>query len=323
MKLVTTKNVADENDEESDSESEAKVATPDQILEEPNTDEADLLHLLYASASSHDMSKADLRLHTLKGWDAHTEDSSRNVQLLPVAQLDPRPAVPSDTAEAIGLNFEGICFLMLPKTMWVKVADESNDFQRWQHNFSPVQLTEWNWRRRARNPAFRSKSSAQRLQDMSRFKEIKPHELVNFIELVCAGLCPHRGRLSRRWARYAQGAVPKGTFGKFMARRRFEEIVRHLHFSRNDDLNARRAKTWKIKPVADAIDESFITGMTAGPRLSFDEGMIPMRSRFNPMRQYLKAKPHPWGIKCYLTCDSETGYCYRVEIYQGRDANDR
>ncbi|KAG2771317.1 hypothetical protein Pcac1_g17733 [Phytophthora cactorum] len=77
MKLVTTKNVADENDEESDSESEAKVATPDQILEEPNTDEADLLHLLYASASSHDMSKADLRLHTLKGWDAHTEDSSK------------------------------------------------------------------------------------------------------------------------------------------------------------------------------------------------------------------------------------------------------
>ncbi|KAG3115721.1 hypothetical protein PI124_g5787 [Phytophthora idaei] len=71
------KNVADENDEESDSDSEAKVATPDPILEEPNTDEADLLHLLCASASSHDMSKADLRLHTLKGWDAHMEDSSK------------------------------------------------------------------------------------------------------------------------------------------------------------------------------------------------------------------------------------------------------
>lgn len=24
------------------------------------------------------------------------------------------------------------------------------------------------------------------------------------------------------------------------------------------------------------------------------------------MRQYLKAKPHPWGTKCYMTCDSET-----------------
>ncbi|KAG6945728.1 hypothetical protein JG688_00016415 [Phytophthora aleatoria] len=64
------KNVVDKNDEESDSESEAKVSTPDPILEEPNTDEADL-------ASSHYMSKADLRLHTLKGWDTHTEGSSK------------------------------------------------------------------------------------------------------------------------------------------------------------------------------------------------------------------------------------------------------
>ncbi|KAJ8528722.1 hypothetical protein ON010_g14608 [Phytophthora cinnamomi] len=108
-----------------------------------------------------------------------------------------------------------------------------------------------------------------------------------------------------------------------MARHRFEEIVRYLHFSSNDDPDARRVKTWKIKPVEDAINDSFSRGMTVGPRIAFDEGMIPMRSRFNPMRQYLKAKPHPWGTKCYLTCDSATGYCYRAEIYQGREQSDR
>ncbi|KAG2770759.1 hypothetical protein Pcac1_g18283 [Phytophthora cactorum] len=39
------KSVSDANDEES--ESDAMVATTDPILEEPNTDEADLLHLHY------------------------------------------------------------------------------------------------------------------------------------------------------------------------------------------------------------------------------------------------------------------------------------
>ncbi|KAG3158288.1 hypothetical protein PI126_g7916 [Phytophthora idaei] len=64
------KSVADENDEEIDSDSEAKVVTPDPILEEPNTDEA-------TYSSSQDISKADLRLHTLKGCDDHMEDSSK------------------------------------------------------------------------------------------------------------------------------------------------------------------------------------------------------------------------------------------------------
>ncbi|ETN20646.1 hypothetical protein PPTG_03606 [Phytophthora nicotianae INRA-310] len=58
--------------------------------------------------------------------------------------------------------------------------------------------------------------------------------------------------------------------------------------------------------------------MTVGQRIAFDEGMIPMRSKYNPMRQYLRGKPHPWGTKCFLKCDADSGYCYRAEIYQGR-----
>lgn len=81
--------------------------------------------------------------------------------------------------------------------------------------------------------------------------------------------------------------------------------------------------TWKIQRVADYINVSFVKGVTVGPRVAFGEGMVPMRSRFNPMKQYLKAKPHPWGTKSYLTCDSDTGYCYRAETYQGRVHGDK
>lgn len=93
-----------------------------------------------------------------------------------------------------------------------------------------------------------------------------------------------------------------------MSRRRFEEIVRYLHFSDNEHPDAERIKTWKIKPAADAITESIMRAMTVGPRVSFDEGMIPMRSKFNPMRQYLQGKPHPWAFShVTLTLDTATG----------------
>ncbi|POM67198.1 Hsp70-like protein [Phytophthora palmivora] len=140
--------------------------------------------------------------------------------------LDERPAVPTDTAASVGLNLEGLVFLMLPKELWILIAEESNGYQRWQRNFSPGKLAEWNQRRRDRKPLHKPKSPAQRERDMAKFKEIQPHELVNFIGLFCArALCPHRGRHSRHWATNAQGAVPRGTFIKFMSRHRFEEII--------------------------------------------------------------------------------------------------
>ncbi|ETL79103.1 hypothetical protein L917_20194, partial [Phytophthora nicotianae] len=55
------------------------------------------------------------------------------------------------------------------------------------------------------------------------FKPIQAHELVTFIGLLCARtLCPFREKISKRWAVDAQGAVSKGTFGRYMSRRRFE-----------------------------------------------------------------------------------------------------
>ncbi|KAG3244578.1 hypothetical protein PI124_g10661 [Phytophthora idaei] len=176
--------------------------------------------------------------------------------------------------------------------MWVAIAAESNRYQL--------------------------QTLQQVMKELNSFKSIKPHELVNFIGLLCARtLCPHKEKLAKHWSVDAQGAVRKGTFGKYMPRKRFEEIVRFLHFSNNNSADAKKLKTWKIKPVADTNNRMFKLGMTVGRRIAFDEGMILMRSKFNPMHQYLRGKPHPWGTKCFLTCDADSGYCYRVGIYQG------
>ncbi|EGZ05378.1 hypothetical protein PHYSODRAFT_307679 [Phytophthora sojae] len=104
----------DANDGESCDESDDGTI-PDTVSEEPSEDDPDLLRLLYASASAEDLSKADLRLHTLKGWmstwTARASVICHDIQL-PAAQLSRDQAAPSDTAEAIGLNLEAELLLI-------------------------------------------------------------------------------------------------------------------------------------------------------------------------------------------------------------------
>lgn len=231
---------------------------------------------------------------------------------LPSASLTNCTAAPTEIAQALGCNMEGLFFLFLPKEMWISIAKESNRYQRQFRSQAIESIMIRQRRMKERRPDYKMKTLQQVKKELDAFKPIQPHELVHFIGLLCARtLCPHREKLAKHWAVDAQGAVPKGTFGRFMSRKRFEEIVRFMHFSNNNDAAAKQYKTWKIKPIADTINKTFKLGMSVGQRIAFDEGMIPMKSKYNPMRQYLRAKPHPWGTKCYLTCDAATGYCYR------------
>ncbi|KAE9345730.1 hypothetical protein PR003_g7788 [Phytophthora rubi] len=111
---------------------------------------------------------------------------------------------------------------------------------------------------KARCPEYNMKTLQQVQEEQKAFKSIQAHELITFIGLLCARtLCPFREKMAKHWAVDAQGAVPKGTCGRYMARRRFEEIVRFLHFSDNHGPDARKYNTWKIKPIADTINTTF------------------------------------------------------------------
>lgn len=99
-----------------------------------------------------------------------------------------------------------------------------------------------------------------------------------------------------------------------MTRNRFEEIMQLLHLSNNENPAAKDFKAWKVKDIVDVLETTFKDGFTVRPSLVFDEGLIPGKSRYNPMRQYPSAKPHPWDTKCYVTCDSASGYCCRYVI---------
>ena len=64
--------------------------------------------------------------------------------------------------------------------------------------------------------------------------------------------------------------------------------------------------------------QSFKQPNTPGQHLAIDESIIAFKGRIGCL-QYIKGKPHPWGIKAYVLADSASGYVYKVYIYYGRE----
>ncbi|GMF15293.1 unnamed protein product [Phytophthora fragariaefolia] len=98
-------------------------------------------------------------------------------------------------------------------------------------------------------------------------------------------LCPHTRRLADHWATTKTGAVPAGTFGRHMSKAWFWWILQNLHFSNNADQQAGTDRAWKVRPVVGVLLKTFRAGYDFPPVLSFDEAIIPSRSRHNVTRQ--------------------------------------
>ncbi|KAE8957236.1 hypothetical protein PR002_g31229 [Phytophthora rubi] len=151
---------------------------------------------------------------------------------------------------------------------------------------------------------------------LKRKNAIQPHEIVRFIGLLVArALELRRESPSRHWITKVEGALSRGTFGQFLSRDRFKDIARYLHFNDNSKQAESGDRAFKIRLVLQALQKTFFREYRLGGRISFDEGMVPMRHRRNPMRQYMRMKPNKWGTKFYMTCCAETAYCSRAPAF--------
>ncbi|KAK1947367.1 PiggyBac transposable element-derived protein 4 [Phytophthora citrophthora] len=141
--------------------------------------------------------------------------------------------------------------------------------------------------------------------------DIEPHEIMHVLGLLMAQMLnPQRRRFRDHWSTERVGAVPRGTFNDYMPRHRFEHNMANLHITNNADVRAASDRAWKVRSVIDTLQKRFPRGYITPPVISFDEGIIPSRNRKNPTRQYLKAKPHKWGIKLFLTLEV---YCGKAQ----------
>ncbi|XP_046868914.1 piggyBac transposable element-derived protein 4-like [Drosophila willistoni] len=107
-----------------------------------------------------------------------------------------------------------------------------------------------------------------------------------------------------------------------MTRSKFEAIKKY--FSLCDE--SKRIKKgepgydplFRTRRVIDILNERF-DSVPKQARLCVDEQMCSTKMKHH-LRQYMPNKPHKWGIKTFVLCDS-FGYAYRFEVYSGAGDN--
>ena len=103
-------------------------------------------------------------------------------------------------------------------------------------------------------------------------------------------------------------------FRRVFSRDRFLQIFWMLHVG-DIDGSTRRSK---IQPYLDVVMPLFRQYFTPRKAVAVDEAMITYRGRVS-FRQYVRGKPHPWGIKAYALAESASGYLYSLVIYYGKE----
>ena len=103
-----------------------------------------------------------------------------------------------------------------------------------------------------------------------------------------------------------------------MSRNRDQIITKFLHFNNNEATPADSTdKLYKLRPIHDKIVGNWHKLFNPGEQISVDKGMLKWRGRLL-FRVYNKDKPTKYGIKSYFLADSNSGYCWNMDMYCGQ-----
>lgn len=104
-----------------------------------------------------------------------------------------------------------------------------------------------------------------------------------------------------------------------ISRNKFFTIRSCLKIVSDADINEEQKKSdklWKVRPFLEEIRKGCLK-LERRPQCSIDEQMIPFTGR-TKLKQYVRGKPHPVGIKNYILASS-SGLILDFEIYQGKN----
>nr|XP_039255146.1 piggyBac transposable element-derived protein 3-like [Styela clava] len=105
-----------------------------------------------------------------------------------------------------------------------------------------------------------------------------------------------------------------------MGRKRFDKLRNYIHMVDNTNLKQKGDPDYdplfKVRPVLEKVRKNCLK-IEPEEKQSVDEQMIPFKGRIG-MKQYIKNKPHKWGIKVF-TRAGVSGLVYDFEIYTGKE----
>ena len=136
--------------------------------------------------------------------------------------------------------------------------------------------------------------------------------------LDCYGTGPQRMfEVLESW-----GDSQNAIFGTYKGRNTFQAVLSNLQVSDSTlDLprdHIRHDPLYKVCPMLDMMDRTFVQSYKSGRDLSFDEGCCPYKGRVI-FRCYNPKKPAKWHLKMFEVSDSQTGYVIAFDIYTGKN----
>lgn len=142
------------------------------------------------------------------------------------------------------------------------------------------------------------------------FQPTSAEELKVFVGLhiMMGGLKYPRVRM------YWDTALRNPLFSNSMPINRFFKLRSNLHCSNNMSDRSETDKLWKVRPIFDVVRARCIS-LPLEECICVDEQMIPFRGQLG-IKQYVKGKPCPWGIKSFMLCGA-SGLMHDFIIYQG------
>jgi len=148
-------------------------------------------------------------------------------------------------------------------------------------------------------------------KNLKKFKNVSTSEMKTMVAIhMLFGVLKHP-RVRMYWEKNFR--VP--LIADNMTRIRLFELRSCFHVIDNKAIpNENRDKFVKIRPLYN----SFIKRCTELPveqNLSVDEQIVPFKGNLS-IKQYIRGKPSPWGIKNVLLC-GQSGLVYNLLLYQG------
>ncbi|PNF34042.1 hypothetical protein B7P43_G03481 [Cryptotermes secundus] len=147
--------------------------------------------------------------------------------------------------------------------------------------------------------------------EISNFKQTTPAELKTLfgLHIIMGTLKFPRVRM------FWDTTLKMQLFLDSMSRDRFFQVRTNLHLVNNMDIPAdNKDRFYKVWPIYTALRNRCLE-LPAEEELAVDEAMIPFTGRLS-VKQYVKGKPTPWGIKMYMLC-GKSGQAYDFILYQG------
>ena len=108
-----------------------------------------------------------------------------------------------------------------------------------------------------------------------------------------------------------------------MSRTRFEKLKKYLHLN-DRSKQVPKGQTgydplFKVRPLLTSLLGNFPMHYKPDKEVSIDEAMVKFTGRLY-LKQYVRGKPSPWGIKVWCAADPASGYLLDFDVYTGKAA---